>query len=71
MSIDEKCPYCGLHPFEYVDIGVGSQAIAVNCCEWGELLYTGEYTREEIDEMIEEQERLEVLWDGLADAASY
>lgn len=35
----EKCPFCGLHPFEYVDIGIGQQAIAVNCCEYGYLLY--------------------------------
>ena len=35
----EKCPFCGLHPFEYVNIGIGQQAVAVNCCEYGYLLY--------------------------------
>jgi hypothetical protein len=37
--IMEKCPFCGLHPFEYVDIGIGQQAVVVNCCEYGYLLY--------------------------------
>jgi len=35
----EKCPFCGLDPFEYVDIGIGKQAVAANCCEYGYLLY--------------------------------
>lgn len=31
----EKCPFCGLHPYEYVNVGVGSVPVAVNCCEEG------------------------------------
>lgn len=38
---NEKCPFCGLHPFEYVDIGVGMQACAVTCCNLGWYLYDG------------------------------
>lgn len=33
------CPFCGLHPYEYVDVGVGSVPIAVNCCEFGPLIF--------------------------------
>ena len=31
----ELCPFCGLHPYEYVDVGIGSIPIAVNCCDQG------------------------------------
>ena len=34
-----NCEFCGLDPYEYVDVGVGSIAVAVNCCELGYLLY--------------------------------
>ena len=31
-----KCPYCGGDPYECVDIGVGTQAVALSgCCEDG------------------------------------
>ena len=32
------CPFCGLYPYEDVNIGIGMQHIAVNCCEYGDLL---------------------------------
>lgn len=32
---NEECPFCGLDPYEYVDTGVGLQAVAVSCCEFG------------------------------------
>ena len=32
---DEECPFCGNHPYEWVDIGVGSQPVAVTCCSAG------------------------------------
>jgi hypothetical protein len=28
----EKCPHCGKHPFEYIDVGVGMQKPEVVCC---------------------------------------
>lgn len=34
MSI-AYCPFCGLDPYEYVDIGVGFERVAVSCCEFG------------------------------------
>lgn len=34
-----KCPFCKLDPFEYVNVGVGSVPVAVNCCEYGYALY--------------------------------
>ena len=32
---ETRCPFCGHNPFHYVDIGVGYQAAAVNCCDLG------------------------------------
>lgn len=36
------CPFCGLDPYEYVDVGIGSVPVAVNCCEDQVRLYYGE-----------------------------
>ena len=33
------CPFCGHDPYHYVDIGVGFQAVAVNCCDYGIALF--------------------------------
>lgn len=33
------CQYCGLDPYEYVDVGVGFVPVAVNCCERGIMMY--------------------------------
>lgn len=33
------CPFCGLCPYEYVDVGVGSVPVAVNCCEFGPFMF--------------------------------
>ncbi|KAF0674465.1 hypothetical protein [Profundibacterium mesophilum] len=30
-----QCPFCGNDPYEYVDIGVGMERVAVTCCELG------------------------------------
>jgi hypothetical protein len=52
---DEECPFCGHHPYEYVDVGVGGRGVpvAITCCELGSVLYdynntskTVEITRE-------------------------
>jgi hypothetical protein len=32
------CPFCGLDPYEYVDVGIGSIPVAVTCCEDGHRL---------------------------------
>jgi hypothetical protein len=34
-----KCPFCGLDPFDYVDIGVGYEPVAVTCCVFGMLFF--------------------------------
>ena len=36
-----SCPFCGLDPYEYVDVGVGGRGVpvAVNCCEFGPMLF--------------------------------
>lgn len=36
---DHGCAFCGRDPYEYVDIGVGYQAVAVSCCDEGIALY--------------------------------
>jgi hypothetical protein len=48
----ERCPFCGLHPFEYVDIGIGQQAVAVNCCEYGYLLYDRQWSYRKVKLLI-------------------
>lgn len=40
MMYQEICPFCKRDPFHYVDIGVGMQAVAVNCCDLGADLYS-------------------------------
>lgn len=35
------CPFCGCDPFHYVDIGVGREAVAVTCCDLGEMYFRG------------------------------
>lgn len=48
-----RCPFCGNDPFHYVDIGVGWEAVAVNCCDLGvELFQYGSKTaRQTLDHM--------------------
>lgn len=35
------CPFCGLDPYEYIHNGIGMEAVAVNCCEWGWYYFDG------------------------------
>ena len=32
---ETRCPFCGHDPYHYVDIGVGYEPAAVNCCDLG------------------------------------
>lgn len=36
-----SCPFCGLDPYEYVDVGLGGRGVpvAVSCCEFGQMLF--------------------------------
>ena len=36
-----NCPFCGLDPYEYVDIGIGQQAVGVSCCDLGWYYFDG------------------------------
>lgn len=36
---DLRCPFCGHDPYHYVDNGVGMEAVAVNCCDYGVALF--------------------------------
>lgn len=35
------CPFCGRDPFVYANIGVGREAVAVDCCELGDVYFRG------------------------------
>ncbi len=34
-QVDPECPFCHHDPYEYVDIGVGYERVAVTCCGAG------------------------------------
>lgn len=35
------CPFCGLDPYEWVNVGAGSVAVGVTCCDLGWYYYDG------------------------------
>lgn len=37
--MSETCAFCGHDPYEYVDIGVGRERVAITCCELGCAVY--------------------------------
>jgi hypothetical protein len=49
-----NCPFCGLYPYEMVDVGIGSVPVAVNCCELGNLLLDGRHASPEMRKIITE-----------------
>lgn len=58
---EEKCPFCNIHPYEYVDIGVGCEPVAVTCCGLGhELLVVGGSEIREAARLITSSESHEV-----------
>lgn len=44
------CPFCGRDPFHYVHNGLGMEAVAVDCCDLGDLYFRG--AREPITEDV-------------------
>lgn len=36
-----ECPFCGRDPFCYVHNGIGLEAVAVDCCDLGDLYFRG------------------------------
>jgi len=59
--MSDECIFCHHDPYHYVDIGVGFQAAAVNCCELGIALY--QHGDEELSRVAD---RIEELEDHLA-----
>ena len=39
--MSQICPFCKQDPFHYVDVGIGMVPVAVNCCDSGIALYSG------------------------------
>jgi hypothetical protein len=35
------CPFCTSDPFHYIDNGLGSEAVAVTCCDLGDMYFRG------------------------------
>lgn len=44
----EECPFCGLDPYHYEDVGVCYVAVAVDCCDAGIALYSGDKRAQKI-----------------------
>lgn len=56
--MSEECIFCHRDPYHYVDIGVGFQAAAVNCCDLGVALYQhGDEDLARVADRIEELEK--------------
>ena len=53
------CPFCGLHPFEYVDVGVGIVPVAVTCCGAGIAFFQYRKTAYQIHKIQREFKREE------------
>ena len=51
------CPFCERDPFHYVDNGVGMEAVAVTCCESGDMFFRG---------MRPEPETVTLSWEDFA-----
>lgn len=60
------CPFCKQDPYEYVNIGIGSQAVAVNCCEAGYALIVEGIPYKKIKKAILIQKRRCVILKQLA-----
>lgn len=56
-----ECPFCRRDPFHYVDNGVGMEAVAVTCCDLGDLLFRGK--RDVPDEVT-------ISWDEFVEIAN-
>lgn len=54
---EPTCPFCGHDPFLYVDNGVGMEAVAVTCCDLGDMFFRGARPGPETIEMSWEEFR--------------
>ena len=55
--MEERCPYCGLDPYEYADVGIGFVRVAITCCSYGYLLYTGKKSKHQIHKIMRNEKR--------------
>jgi hypothetical protein len=56
--VRELCPFCRRDPYEWVDIGVGYQAVAVTCCGLGNaLLHYGDPKAIRILKLLESNDK--------------
>lgn len=53
------CPFCGLYPYERVDVGIGFMDVAVACCEYGDMYYGGGLPLEQVKAVFIEVEGYE------------
>lgn len=40
-GLEPGCPLCGRDPFHRIDNGIGMEAVAVTCCDLGDLFFRG------------------------------
>jgi hypothetical protein len=40
-GLEPGCPFCGRDPFHRIDNGIGMEAVAVTCCDLGDLFFRG------------------------------
>lgn len=52
-----RCTFCSRDPYEYVDIGVGFQAVAVSCCDDGIAMSYGDKTLGRIARLLDGDKR--------------
>ena len=62
-----KCPFCGLFPYEMVDVGVGHVPVAVNCCEFGHLYFDRRHASKDMLAIIDDVAK--EIGDGIATEA--
>lgn len=55
------CPFCGRDPFHYVNNGLGMEAVAVTCCDLGDMLFRGQRPA---------PEEVTLSWDQFTEIAS-
>ncbi len=52
------CPFCRIHPYEYVDNGVGMEPFAINCCELGQVYFSPQTPPETVEISYGDLERI-------------
>ena len=67
-----KCENCGLDPYEYVNVGIGSIPVAVNCCDVGQIMYEGGMSLEDARAEIKARDlEAEKQWEAYKNSPDY